>query len=57
MLIGFLAENEQSVFAECMERGLIVGTANGKIVLSPPLNIEENVLENGLHVLSDVLSR
>ena len=43
------------VIAECMERGVLVLSAHGKVRLLPALNIPMDLLEKALDVLVDVL--
>lgn len=45
------------VIAECMERGVLVLSAHGKIRLLPALNIPMDLLEKALDVLVDVLGK
>ena len=45
------------VIAECMERGVLVLSAHGKIRLLPALNIPVDLLEKALDVLVDVLGK
>ena len=45
------------VIAECMERGVLVLSAHGKVRLLPALNIPMDLLEKALDVLVDVLGK
>ena len=45
------------VIAECMERGVLVLSAHGKVRLLPALNIPMDLLEKALDVLMDVLGK
>ena len=45
------------VIAECMERGVLVLSAHGKVRLLPALNIPTDLLEKALDVLVDVLGK
>lgn len=40
---------------QCLEKGLLVLTAKNKLRLLPPLNITEEELTNGLHILKEVI--
>lgn len=39
----------------CLDKGLLVLTAKGRLRLLPPLNITDEELENGLHILKEVI--
>ena len=45
------------VISECMERGVLVLSAHGKVRLLPALNIPMDLLEKALDVLVDVLGK
>ena len=56
----FLLKNHIAVWdviAECMERGVLVLSAHGKVRLLPALNIPMDLLEKALDVLVDVLGK
>ena len=56
MLVGLEVDNAPAVQRECFDRGLLVRTEGEHIVvLTPPLNIDEETLENGLNALKNAL--
>ena len=58
LLLGIdLVRPAGDVIAECMERGVVVRSAHGKVRLLPALNIPMDLLEKALDVLVDVLGK
>ena len=56
MMIGIKTDKPAREVAErCIEKGLFVLTAHDKVRLLPPLNITEEELEKGLHILREVI--
>jgi acetylornithine/N-succinyldiaminopimelate aminotransferase len=50
-------EPSADVVAECLERGLLVGTAGDTAIrLTPPLTLTDEELDHGLSILEEVLS-
>ena len=57
LMIGIETERDASeVIAECRERGVLVIKAKNKVRLLPALNIEKELLERAINVLSDVIA-
>ena len=57
LLLGAEVERPAAdVVADCLERGLLVGTAGERTLrVSPPLTITTDELDHGLEILEDVL--
>lgn len=56
LMIGVECKNARDVMNRALENGLVVLTAHEKLRLLPALNIEDDVLDAGLSVLSGILS-
>ena len=54
-MIGIECDDAKDVLRNCLERGLVVLTAKNKVRLLPALNIDEQTLERGLKILTEVL--
>lgn len=55
LMLGIEVDNATEVVKKCLDSGLVVLTAHGKVRLLPPLNIEEKDLKKGIKILSEVL--
>ena len=55
-MIGFNIEGADpaEAAAKCLEKGLIVLTAHGKIRLLPPLIISKEEIDKGIEIIRDV---
>ncbi len=56
MLVGFAAESAETTAQNCLSRNLIVGISSDHILLCPPIDIDEDLLEKSLRILADVLT-
>lgn len=55
LMIGFRTRKDTNqVIAECRERGVLVMKAKDKVRLLPPLNIEPDILEGAIDVITQV---
>lgn len=55
LMLGIEVDNATEVVKKCLDSGLVVLTAHGKVRLLPPLNIEDKDLKKGIKILSEVL--
>lgn len=55
LMIGIETDDANEKVKKCLEKGLVVLTAHGKIRLLPALNIDKTTLNNGLKILTEVL--
>ena len=57
LLLAVEAADASEVVGECLERGLLVGTAGTDAIrLTPPLTITDDELDHGLSILEEVLT-
>lgn len=55
MLGAETAKKPADLANECLQKGLLVLTAKNRLRLLPPLNITDEELEKGLHILKEVI--
>lgn len=55
LMLGIEVNNAEEIIATCLQKGLVVLSAHGKIRLLPPLNISYEELFKGLNILKEVL--
>ncbi len=58
MMIGIelKKDNAKAVIAKCIERGLLILSAKQKLRLLPPLNIDDDTLNEGLGILASAIA-
>lgn len=57
LMIGVAIEgNAKEIAKECLKRGLLILTAHEKLRIVPPLTIKKTEIDEGLTILSEVLS-
>ncbi len=58
LMIGIkLKKDLGAVVTECIDRGVLVLTANGLLRLLPPLNIPMDVLQKGIGILKEIIEK
>lgn len=58
LMIGIETDKPaRAVVEACLEKGLIVLTAHGKVRLLPPLNIKKGEIDEALKILNEVISK
>ena len=56
MMLGFTADKSAGEVArKCLEKGLLVLTAHGRVRIVPPLTITKREMDEGLSILKEVL--